>query len=100
MDPLPKLVERSGIFTAPFVYIRFLGNHQQMEAAVQQARAEGKRGSEWGSLLVDRTEQMNFWIPAIRDLVTRQIPVYVYFNNHFAGYAPGSVELFSRLWHE
>ena len=23
---------------------------------------------------------------------------YVYFNNHYAGYAPGSVELFSHLW--
>jgi uncharacterized protein YecE (DUF72 family) len=22
------------------------------------------------------------------------------FNNHYAGYAPGSVELFSRLWNE
>jgi uncharacterized protein YecE (DUF72 family) len=30
----------------------------------------------------------------------RQVPVYVYFNNHYAGYAPGSVELFARLWRE
>lgn len=100
MDPLPKLAGRTGIFTAPFIYIRFLGNHKQMDAAVQRALQEGKRDSEWGSLLVDRTEQMRLWIPAIRDLVARQIPVYVYFNNHYAGYAPGSVELFFRLWNE
>jgi uncharacterized protein YecE (DUF72 family) len=25
-------------------------------------------------------------------------PVYVYFNNHYAGYAPGSVELFGKLF--
>jgi len=100
MDPLPKLFGRSGILTAPFVYIRFLGNHKQMDAAVQQARKDGKRDSEWGSLLVDRTEQMKLWIPAIRDIATRQVPVYVYFNNHYAGYAPGSVELFARLWRE
>jgi uncharacterized protein YecE (DUF72 family) len=100
MDPLPRLMGRSGILTAPFAYIRFLGNHKQMDAAVQQARKDGKRDSEWGSLLVDRTEQMNCWIPSIRELVMRQIPVYVYFNNHYAGYAPGSVELFDKLWRE
>ncbi len=100
MDPLPKLMDRSGIFTAPFVYIRFLGNHKEMDAAVKRALEEGKRNSEWGSLLVDRTGPMKLWIPAIRELVSRQIPVYVYFNNHYAGYAPGSVELFSRLWNE
>ncbi len=100
MDPLPKLTNRPGIFTAPFVYIRFLGNHKEMDAAVQRAREEGKRDSDWGSLLVNRAEQMRLWIPAIRNLVTGQTPVYVYFNNHYAGYAPGSVELFSRLWNE
>ena len=100
MDPLPKLAGRSGIFTGDFTYIRFLGNHKQMDAAVQSARASGTRISDWGSLLIDRTQQMRHWMPSIRDLVSRQVPVYVYFNNHYAGYAPGSVELFSRLWKE
>ncbi len=100
MDPLPKLLKRDGIITSNFAYLRFLGNHKQMDAAVRRAFEEGKRASEWGSLLVDRTEQMRSWIPAIRSLVAGQIPVYVYFNNHYAGYAPGSVELFSRLWDE
>ena len=100
MDPLPKLAARNGIFTGPFVYIRFLGNHKQMDAAVQQARSEGTRDSDWSGLLVDRTEQMKFWIPAIRNVVARGIPTYIYFNNHYAGYAPGSVELFARLWNE
>jgi len=100
MDPLPKLASRSGIFTAPFVYIRFLGNHKEMDAAVQRARAEGMRNSDWGSLLVDRTEQMKYWIAAIREVVARNVPAYIYFNNHYAGYAPGSVELFSKLWNE
>jgi hypothetical protein len=26
--------------------------------------------------------------------------VLVYFNNHYAGYAPGSAESFRRLWQE
>jgi uncharacterized protein YecE (DUF72 family) len=40
---------------------------------------------------------MEKWIPPIKSLLARNIPVYVYFNNHYAGYAPGSVELFEKL---
>ncbi len=98
MDPLPKLAGRRDVFTAPFVYIRFLGNHKEMDAAVMRAVDEGKRKRLWGSLIVDRTEQMKQWLPSIKTLVATQIPVYVYFNNHYAGYAPGSVELFSLLY--
>ncbi len=100
MDPLPKLDGHQEVFTAPFVYVRFLGNHKEMDAAVQRARAEGKRNSDWGSLLVDRADQMRYWIVSLREIVRKQAPVYIYFNNHYAGYAPGSVELFSKLWNE
>lgn len=97
MDSLPKLAGRSDVFTAPFAYIRFLGNHREMDAAVAKAREEGSRKRDWESLVVDRSAQMRAWIPPIRELVARDVPTYVYFNNHYAGYAPGSVELFSRL---
>jgi len=97
MDPLPKLAGRPEVFTAPFVYIRFLGNHKDMDAAVKEAREKGTRERDWESLIADRTLQMKAWIPPIRDLVARDVPTYVYFNNHYAGYAPGSVELFARL---
>lgn len=99
MNPLPKLAHRKEVFTAPFVYIRFLGNHKEMDAAVKQARENGTRRLDWESLIQDRTDQMKQWILPIKDIVARQIPTYVYFNNHYAGYAPGSVELFSRLYH-
>ena len=99
MNPLPKLAHREEVFTAPFVYVRFLGNHKEMDAAVKQARENGTRRLDWESLIQDRTDQMKQWIPPIQDIVARQIPTYVYFNNHYAGYAPGSVELFSRLYH-
>ncbi len=98
MDPLPKLARRREVFTAPFVYVRFLGNHKEMDETVKKAREVGTRKSDWESLIQDRTEQMRQWIPPIRSLVAGQIPTYVYFNNHYAGYAPGSVELFSRLY--
>ncbi len=100
MDPLPKLMQRGDIFTAPFVYIRFLGNHKEMDAAVKRAIDDGKRKRDWEDLIVDRSEQMRQWLPSIKEVVARQIPTYVYFNNHYAGYAPGSIELFARLYNE
>jgi uncharacterized protein YecE (DUF72 family) len=98
MDPLPKLANRNDVFTAPFVYVRFLGNRYEMDAAVKKAQEAGQRKREWESLLMDRTEQMKTWIPPIKNLLARKIPVYIYFNNHYAGYAPGSVELFEKLF--
>jgi uncharacterized protein YecE (DUF72 family) len=100
MDPLPKLAHRSEIFTAPFVYVRFLGNRKAMDVAVKQAQETGQRNREWESLLKDCTGQMKTWIPPIKSLLARKIPVYVYFNNHYAGYAPGSVELFEKLFND
>jgi uncharacterized protein YecE (DUF72 family) len=98
MDPLHKLANIEGIYTAPFVYVRFLGNRKSIEAAVEQARSEGKRNRDWESLILDRTAQMRLWIPTIKELAAKKIPIYVYFNDHYAGYAPGSVELFSKLY--
>jgi len=98
MDPLPKLAHRPEVFTAPFVYIRFLGNHKEMDTAVKRAREEGTRRRDWESLILDRTPQMKNWIGPMRERVKMQVPVYVYFNNHYAGYAPGSVELFAKLY--
>jgi uncharacterized protein YecE (DUF72 family) len=100
MDPLYKLAGIEGIYTAPFVYVRFLGNHKSMDAAVKKARDEGKRKRDWESLILDRTEQMKLWITPLKDLTAKRIPVYVYFNNHYAGYAPGSVELFEKLFNQ
>jgi uncharacterized protein YecE (DUF72 family) len=98
MDPLPRLAARPEVFTSNFVYVRFLGNHREMDSAVQKAREEGSRSRDWESLIVDRTEEMKTWIAPIREIVKKRVPIYVYFNNHYAGYAPGSIELFHRLY--
>ncbi len=98
MDPLPELVQRGDVFTAPFVYIRFLGNRKEMDSAVKQAQDAGLRKHAFESILKDRAAQMKAWIPPIKHLIANKIPVYVYFNNHYAGYAPGSVELFEKLF--
>ena len=84
--------------TAPFSYIRFLGNHRQMDRLVREAREAGRRAKDWNELIVDRERETADWVEIGRQLIRRQENVFAYFNNHFAGYAPGSVELFARLW--
>jgi uncharacterized protein YecE (DUF72 family) len=88
MPPIGKLLDTIDPITADFAYIRFLGDHKRMDKLV-----EG-RDKPWGSLAVDRSKETRRWVPVVRDLLKRKIDVYAYFNNHFAGYAPGSVRLF------
>lgn len=97
MDPLHKLAGKKDVFTAPFVYVRFLGNRRNIETLVEDAKKRGHRSRDWGSLIIDRTDQMKLWIPHLVDLARKKVPAFVYFNNHYAGYALGSVELFVKL---
>jgi uncharacterized protein YecE (DUF72 family) len=84
--------------TADFAYIRFLGNHRLMDDRVARAREQGARKSDWGELIMDRTEEIRAWIPPIQELLGRLPAVYAFFNNHYAGFAPGSIEHFLQVW--
>jgi uncharacterized protein YecE (DUF72 family) len=101
MPPVERLLKRvaaAGGLPADFGYVRFLGHHSQMDRAVAAAVEAGTRRDEWGSLLVDRTGEMERWVPALRGLLGSHSPVFAYFNNHYAGYAPGSLDLFRTVW--
>lgn len=74
--------------TADFTYVRWLGDRHGIE----------KRTKSWGDLILDRSREMTAWVPAIRSLLARRVAVFGYFNNHYAGHAPGSIELFGRTW--
>lgn len=96
----PELLSRIEAVTTDFAYARFLGHHREMDLLVARARQEGGRRGDWDSLIVDREEETRSWVPTLRALVDRRLDVFVYFNNHFAGFAPGSLDLFLRLWRE
>lgn len=96
----PELLRRLDPITADFAYIRFLGHHREMDLMVAEAREEGRRRGDWDSVLIDREEDTRPWVAAIQELLGRRRETFVYFNNHYAGFAPGSVELFLRLWQE
>jgi uncharacterized protein YecE (DUF72 family) len=100
MPTAASLLVRCDPVTADFAYIRFLGHHNEMDRKVAAARAEGARERDWERLIVDRTAETRAWIGPIRELLRRGRKTYVYFNNHFAGFAPGSIELFLKVWRE
>jgi uncharacterized protein YecE (DUF72 family) len=58
------------------------------------------RSKPWGSLAVDRRAETSRWIPIVDEMIRRPLDVYLYFNNHFAGHAPGSIKLFLDLFRE
>jgi len=41
---------------------------------------------------------MERWVPALAALLERNIEVFGYFNNHYAGHAPGSIALLRDVW--
>jgi uncharacterized protein YecE (DUF72 family) len=73
--------------TADFVYIRLLGDRKAIEA----------KTTVWNQVVEDKTASMNSWVEVCRMVQARGIPQYVYFNNHYEGFAVASVERFRRL---
>lgn len=92
-------IERQGLdpLTADFSYVRFIGDRKRIEAKMAETKPEGRRDA-FDEIVVDRGPEMERWIPPLRRLATRAREIYVYFNNHYAGFAPESVRLFEESW--
>ncbi len=95
---MSRLAATAEAVTSRFAYVRFLGNHREMDALVEKKAASG--GRRWDSVVRDRSREMRAWVPAIASLARRVESVRVFFNNHYAGFAPGSIDLFRSVWEE
>ena len=84
MTPIQQLINKLDVVTANFAYIRWLGDRKGIEAKTQH----------WDHVIIDREVEMRTWIPVVRQLLERRIQIMGYFNNHYAGFAPGSVKRF------
>jgi uncharacterized protein YecE (DUF72 family) len=78
------------LVTGPAAYARIFGERKKLEQLTER----------YDRVLLDRTAETRGWVRIFRALQARNVPVWAYFSNYFAGYAPGSVELFRRLWAE
>lgn len=93
VDAMPKPAELWGTFgrklvTSTAAYARIFGERKKMEAMA----------TTYDRIQVDRTAETRSWIAIFREIESAGVPVWAYFSNYFAGHAPGSVELFRRLW--
>lgn len=78
---------RGDRLTADFAYVRWIGDRKAIEAKTKT----------WGKIVVDRAKDLAWWAPRVRKILTRKLPVYAFFNNHYAGHAPGSADQFAAL---
>jgi len=78
------------LITADFVYVRWLGDRSAIEAVT----------TTWDQTVVDRRDDLLHWVELFRELRHRNLQVYAYANNHYAGHGPGTVKLFWDLYEQ
>jgi len=78
------------LITADFAYVRWLGDRKGIEEVT----------TRWDKTVVDRRDDLLHWVKLFRELVARNLTVFAYANNHYAGNGPGTVKLFWELFEE
>ncbi|HWF13916.1 MAG TPA: DUF72 domain-containing protein [Candidatus Acidoferrales bacterium] len=74
--------------TSDFAYVRWLGDRKGIELQTKV----------WDKTILDRTAELGEWVDVLRKVRERRIPIQAYANNHYAGYGPGTIEQFRKLW--
>jgi uncharacterized protein YecE (DUF72 family) len=85
-----KWFEKFDPITADFAYVRWLGDRKGIE---EQTKV-------WDKIIVDRGAELGEWVEVLRTVHKRKIQILAFANNHYAGYGPGTVEMFRKLWRE
>lgn len=87
--PRPKeVVETGDPITTDFTFVCWIGDRKGIEEETKI----------WNRTIIDRTEDLQDWRDVLRDLSRRVRVNYGYANNHYAGFAPETVERFRKLW--
>jgi len=81
--------EKFDPITADFTYVRWLGDRREIE---QQTKV-------WDRIVVDRQKELDEWAEVLSK-IGKTVQVYTYANNHYAGFAPRTVEMFRELWRQ
>ena len=84
----PSDLMRNGeIVTADFAYIRLLGDCYAIEELTKT----------WEKTVVDRSRELMEWSAVVDQLLARDLKVYTYVNNHFAGHSPETLRQFLQM---
>jgi uncharacterized protein YecE (DUF72 family) len=87
--PLPaQWFEKFDLITADFTYVRWLGDRKGIE----------EQTKTWDKVIVPRSRELSEWAEILGKVHKREIQIYAYANNHYAGHGPATVEMFQELW--
>jgi len=77
------------LITADFTYVRWLGDRKGIE----------EKTKTWDKIIVDRRGDLLEWVELLKKVHKRRIQILAFANNHYAGFGPGTVNLFLEIWH-
>jgi uncharacterized protein YecE (DUF72 family) len=83
-----EMKDKFDLITADFTYVRWLGDRKGIE----------EKTTTWNKVIVDRQGDLSEWVSLLKKVQERRIMILAFANNHYAGHAPSTVELFRRLW--
>ena len=83
-----ELKEQFDLITSDFTYVRWLGDRKGIE----------EKTTTWDKMIVDRQGDLSEWVSLLKKIQERRIMILAFANNHYAGFGPGTVDLFRRLW--
>jgi uncharacterized protein YecE (DUF72 family) len=82
-----ELFEKFDPITTDFTYIRWLGDRKGIERVTKV----------WNRIVWDRTAELTSWVDVCKKIQRRGVTIFGYFNNHFQGFGPASVQLFRDM---
>ncbi len=82
------LWQKLDALTADFAYVRLLGDRYKIEEETKV----------WDKVIVDRHRELADWTSYMRKISHRGVDLWVYINNHYAGFAPATAEELLKLW--
>ena len=85
-----EMEEEFDLITADFAYVSWLGDSKGIE----------KQTTTWDKPVVNRREDLSKWVELFRTFVARNLRIFAYANNHYAGHGPATVKLFWDLWNK
>jgi len=82
-----EILERIDPITTDFTYIRWLGDRKGIEEVTKT----------WDNIIVNRARELREWVNICYKFNGRGIAIFGYANNHYMGFAPGTVRLFEDM---
>ncbi len=85
-----EMKDKFDLITADFMYVRWLGDRKGIEEVTRI----------WDKTVVDRREDLTNWVELFRTFVARNLKIFAYANNHYAGHGPATIKQFWDIWNK